>query len=347
MTGASILAVLAGPLGLDPLPVAAAVIVLVAALRVLSVWRGWEAPVAVDLPARTRNRLGRRPQARRLTQPAGGGASRGGPGGDGSMYEGTSWGPASGGRGSPCGCSRTARMATSSSASGRNSRSSTRSQSSSSGRPGVLAEDRHQLGRPGVDVAVAALDQPVGVEQHRRAAGQADDPVLATHVRAHTQQQVGGSPSSSVTSPSASITTGGGWPALDQRNHVRPAGGPRRSPRAGPPARSPWCPARAPHGTVERGEDLGRGAAAGVADPAQQAAHLTHRGRGPGVVAGDVTDRQHGSAVVLEEGVVPVATDLGALGGRHVADDDRKWSGSGGAVSMLRWSASARSRCWP
>ena len=60
MIGASLLAVLAGPLGLDPLPVAAAVIVLVATLRVLSVWRGWEAPVAVDLPERTRNRLGRR-----------------------------------------------------------------------------------------------------------------------------------------------------------------------------------------------------------------------------------------------------------------------------------------------
>jgi hypothetical protein len=36
------------------------VIVLVAALRVLSVWRGWEAPVAVDLPLQARNRLGRR-----------------------------------------------------------------------------------------------------------------------------------------------------------------------------------------------------------------------------------------------------------------------------------------------
>jgi hypothetical protein len=52
--------VLSGPVGLDPLPVAAAVIVLVAALRVLSVWRGWSAPVAVDLPGRTRDRLGRR-----------------------------------------------------------------------------------------------------------------------------------------------------------------------------------------------------------------------------------------------------------------------------------------------
>jgi uncharacterized membrane protein YeiH len=60
LIGAAVLTILAGPLGLDPLPVAAATIGLVAALRVLSVWRGWEAPVAVDLPGRTRSRLGRR-----------------------------------------------------------------------------------------------------------------------------------------------------------------------------------------------------------------------------------------------------------------------------------------------
>jgi uncharacterized membrane protein YeiH len=60
LIGAAALTILAGPLGLAPLPVAAAVIVLVAALRVLSVWRGWEAPVAVDLPLRTRDRWGRR-----------------------------------------------------------------------------------------------------------------------------------------------------------------------------------------------------------------------------------------------------------------------------------------------
>jgi uncharacterized membrane protein YeiH len=60
IVGASVLAVLAGPLDLDPWPVAAVVIVLVATLRVLSVWRGWEAPVAVDLPLHARNRLGRR-----------------------------------------------------------------------------------------------------------------------------------------------------------------------------------------------------------------------------------------------------------------------------------------------
>ncbi len=57
LIGATALTVLAGPVGLDPLPVAASVIVLVAALRVLSVWRGWEAPVAVDLPGRARSRL--------------------------------------------------------------------------------------------------------------------------------------------------------------------------------------------------------------------------------------------------------------------------------------------------
>jgi len=60
LIGASLLTVLAGPLGLPPLPVAAAVIVLVAGLRVLSVHRGWEAPVAVDLPLRTRDRIVRR-----------------------------------------------------------------------------------------------------------------------------------------------------------------------------------------------------------------------------------------------------------------------------------------------
>jgi uncharacterized membrane protein YeiH len=65
LIGAAVLSVLAGPLDLAPLPVAAIVITLVAGLRVLSVWRGWEAPVAVDLPARARSRLGRRPRTRR------------------------------------------------------------------------------------------------------------------------------------------------------------------------------------------------------------------------------------------------------------------------------------------
>jgi uncharacterized membrane protein YeiH len=64
LIGAVALTILAGPAGLGPLPVAVAVIVLVAALRVLSVWRGWSAPVAVDLPGRTRDRLGRRRRRR-------------------------------------------------------------------------------------------------------------------------------------------------------------------------------------------------------------------------------------------------------------------------------------------
>ena len=65
LIGALALTVLAGPLGLAAAPRRGLVIVLVAGLRVLSVWRGWEAPVAVDLPARTRNRLGRRHTRRR------------------------------------------------------------------------------------------------------------------------------------------------------------------------------------------------------------------------------------------------------------------------------------------
>jgi uncharacterized membrane protein YeiH len=59
LIGATALTVLAGPLGLDPIPVALVVIALVSGLRVLSVWRGWEAPVAVDLPGRARTRLAR------------------------------------------------------------------------------------------------------------------------------------------------------------------------------------------------------------------------------------------------------------------------------------------------
>jgi uncharacterized membrane protein YeiH len=65
LIGAAALTVLAGPLGVDPLPVAVVVIVLVAGLRVLSVWRGWSAPVAVDLPLHARNRLVRRRGRRR------------------------------------------------------------------------------------------------------------------------------------------------------------------------------------------------------------------------------------------------------------------------------------------
>jgi uncharacterized membrane protein YeiH len=65
LIGASALTVLAGPLELPQLPVAALVIVLVAVLRVLSVWRGWEAPVAVDLPERARNRMLSRRQSER------------------------------------------------------------------------------------------------------------------------------------------------------------------------------------------------------------------------------------------------------------------------------------------
>jgi uncharacterized membrane protein YeiH len=60
LIGAVVLTVLAGPLDLPPVPVAAIVITLVAGLNLLSVWRGWQAPVAVDLPSRTRSRWRRR-----------------------------------------------------------------------------------------------------------------------------------------------------------------------------------------------------------------------------------------------------------------------------------------------
>ncbi|MGY1651954.1 trimeric intracellular cation channel family protein [Geodermatophilus sp. SYSU D01119] len=64
LLGATLLTLLAGPAGLDPIPVALLVIAFVAALRVLSVWRGWAAPVAVDLPGRARSRLAARDRSR-------------------------------------------------------------------------------------------------------------------------------------------------------------------------------------------------------------------------------------------------------------------------------------------
>jgi uncharacterized membrane protein YeiH len=68
LLGATLLTVLQGPVGLGKVPVAAAVIVFVAALRVLSVRRGWEAPVAVDLPQRVGRRRPRERPLRRRTR---------------------------------------------------------------------------------------------------------------------------------------------------------------------------------------------------------------------------------------------------------------------------------------
>jgi uncharacterized membrane protein YeiH len=68
LIGATVLSVLAGPLDLPPLPVAAIVITLVTGLRLISVWRGWEAPVAVDLPERARNRLRNRRRTERRAE---------------------------------------------------------------------------------------------------------------------------------------------------------------------------------------------------------------------------------------------------------------------------------------
>ncbi|SCX40570.1 Uncharacterized membrane protein YeiH [Klenkia marina] len=56
LIGASVLAVLSGPLDLPLLPVAGMTIALVAGLRLLSVHRGWSAPVAIDLPLQARTR---------------------------------------------------------------------------------------------------------------------------------------------------------------------------------------------------------------------------------------------------------------------------------------------------
>ena len=134
--------------------------------------------------------------------------------------------------------SRTARNATSSSSSlpiwvTRSSHSR-----SSGARPMPPSPD--QPGRSLVERQVALLDQPVGVEEQRVAGAERDSVVRALGV-GRTPSRRSGVRSSSLIVPSAQISTGGGWPALDQRR-VRPSPVP---PRAGDrPSRrrpSPGC----------------------------------------------------------------------------------------------------------
>ena len=309
LIGATALTVLSGPVGLGP-----------AAGRRRSHRAGRRATGAVGLarlvgagrrrPARPHPRPAGPPPAPAVAQasvPASGVTS-----GTGSMLGGTIWRPASAGRGSSCGCSRTASIATSSWASGRNSRLSTSSQRSSSGRPAHSLSTSTNSAIPDVEVAVAPLDQAVGVQQHRRARVQ-DGHVLPALGRGRDAEQQ--------------------LRLLAVQEHGLAVGGQHgrgRMARAGPAHTDPPRPQvvlvllepgdeRGGHrvqrqtldGPVEPGQHLGRRAATGIADATQQAAHLAHRRGGAGVVAHDVADRDHRRAVGLQEGVVPVAADLG------------------------------------
>ena len=202
-------------------PVAAVVIVLVAGLRRAVGVAGLGGAGRRRPPARARNRLGSapagRPDVRRRARLRGhAGAAR---------CRRDRCGPASAGAAQSCGCRRTASTATSSSASGRNSRSQhpVAELAPAAGRR-TSRSTAQQLVGAGVDVAVAPLDQPVGVEQHGRtpARGRRRARVRVA-LRGHAEQQVGGArSSSSARLPSAVRTTGGGCPALDQRSSTRP-----------------------------------------------------------------------------------------------------------------------------
>ena len=71
---------------------------------------------------------------------------------------------------------------------------------------------------------------------------------------------------------------------------------------------------------VHPAQHLGRLLQPVVGDPPDQRLDLAHRRGGLDVVAHHVADDQHGVAVGLQEGVVPVAADRDALGGRPVPD---------------------------
>ena len=160
-----------------------------------------------------RHRLDRDPPAVRAGGGAGVGRRRGGPGaarhddqgpqghgpprphlsqlaGSSGTFGGTSFGPASAGRGRSCRCSRTATSAT-----------------SSSGRPcheplehlveqllqrpvGELDQGVPQPHQAGVEVGVASLDEPVGVEQDGRAPVERDHRLPPHGLVVHAQEQV-------------------------------------------------------------------------------------------------------------------------------------------------------------
>jgi hypothetical protein len=73
---------------------------------------------------------------------------------------------------------------------------------------------------------------------------------------------------------------------------------------------------------VHLGQQLRRAQPGRHGDPPHQRAQLSHLGGRGDVVPDDVADHQHGGAVTLQEGVVPVAAHLGRLRRRLVPDDD-------------------------
>ena len=108
--------------------------------------------------------------------------------------------------------------------------------------------------------------------------------------------------------------SGGGCPAFDQRSRVTPrARSPRSCSSRATAAVAIVSHAQALDRPVQVGEHGGRAPAAAVGDAAQQPAQLAHRRGGLGVVPHDVADDQHRRAAGLQEGVVPVAADLGGL----------------------------------
>ena len=217
LIGATALTVLSGPVGLDPLPVAAAVIVLVAALRVLSVWRGWSAPVAVDLPGRTRDRLGAAGAGRSSGVGAGGVTS-----GAGSMLRGTIWRPALRARlvlrVQPDREHRDIVLGIGQEESLEHLVAEVLERQG-----GTLAEHFDQLGDTRVEVRSRRSTRP-SVYSSNVAPASRTATCSRRSVSGATPRSNSDSVSSSrATLPSADITRGGGCPALDQRNTTRPA----------------------------------------------------------------------------------------------------------------------------
>ena len=176
----------------------------------------------------------------------------------------------------------------------------------------------------------AALDEPVGVDEQRVARPQRDHVVGALGDVVEAEQQVG----------RRSRAAGPG-----RRPRSAPGAGARRSTsaadraRARRPSRSWTCASTAVAMTPDaRGRSIARssprstpagGSPQRVGDATQEVAQLAHRGGGLLVVAGDVADDHRERAVRQQERVVPVAADLGLLGGGLVAHRHLQVAGAG------------------
>ena len=220
---------------------------------------------------------------------------------------------------SPPGCGPRRRRRRRRASSGRSSARSA-SHSSSSGRPASAASAARSRSMPSSTASVAALDEPVGVEQQRPAGGQDRLAVRALGAGVEAEQEV------ARLGQDLDLAVG-------PQEHRRRVAGAGPAQRAGRPARAPAGGSM--RATTAVASVSSRRPLMATSTPVQDLRRAVRRRRRPmprsrlrswpiaaaaaDVVADDVADDDDRGAVGLQEGVVPVAADLRLVRGRAVA----------------------------